>query len=150
MKIILQKVKKASVSVENKVVGSIDKGYCLLVGVHKESTEEDVKYLAKKVAQARLFEDENDKINLSLKDVGGSILSVSQFTLYADTKKGNRPSFTSAAGAEKANQLYEKFNEFLREEGVTVETGIFQTMMEVNIVNDGPITIVYEKLSAGN
>ena len=150
MKIILQKVKKASVSVDNKVVGSIDKGYCLLVGVHKESTEEDAKYLAKKVAQARLFEDENDKINLSLKDVGGSILSVSQFTLYADTKKGNRPSFTSAAGAEKANELYEKFNEFLREEGVTVETGIFQTMMEVNVVNDGPITIVYEKLSAGN
>ena len=150
MKIILQKVKKASVSVDNKVVGSIDKGYCLLVGVHKESTEEDAKYLAKKVAQARLFEDENDKINLSLKDVGGSILSVSQFTLYADTKKGNRPSFTSAAGAEKANELYEKFNKFLREEGVTVETGIFQTMMEVNIVNDGPITIVYEKLSAGN
>ena len=150
MKITLQKVKKASVSVDNKVVGSIDKGYCLLVGVHKESTEEDAKYLAKKVAQARLFEDENDKINLSLKDVGGSILSVSQFTLYADTKKGNRPSFTSAAGAEKANELYEKFNEFLREEGVTVETGIFQTMMEVNIVNDGPITIVYEKLSAGN
>ena len=149
MKIILQKVKKASVSVDNKIVGSIDKGYCLLVGVHKESTEEDVKYLAKKIAQARLFEDENDKINLSLKDVGGSILSVSQFTLYADTKKGNRPSFTSAAGAEKANELYEKFNEFLREEGVTVETGIFQTMMEVNIVNDGPITIVYEKLSAG-
>ena len=149
MKIILQKVKKASVSVENKVVGSIDKGYCLLVGVHKESTEEDAKYLAKKVAQARLFEDENDKINLSLKDVGGSILSVSQFTLYADTKKGNRPSFTSAAGAEKANELYEKFNKFLREEGVTVETGIFQTMMEVNIVNDGPVTIVYEKLSAG-
>ena len=150
MKIILQKVKKASVSVDNKIVGSIDKGYCLLVGVHKESTEEDARYLAKKIAQARLFEDENDKINLSLKDVGGSILSVSQFTLYADTKKGNRPSFTSAAGAEKANELYEKFNEFLREEGVTVETGIFQTMMEVNIVNDGPITIVYEKLSAGN
>ena len=150
MKIILQKVKKASVSVDNKVVGSIDKGYCLLVGVHKDSTEEDAKYLAKKVAQARLFEDENDKTNLSLKDVGGSILSVSQFTLYADTKKGNRPSFTSAAGAEKANELYEKFNEYLKEEGVTVETGIFQTMMEVNIVNDGPVTIVYEKLSAGN
>jgi len=150
MKIILQKVKKASVSVNNKVVGSIDKGYCLLVGVHKESTEEDAKYLAKKISQARLFEDENDKINLSLKDVGGSILSVSQFTLYADTKKGNRPSFTSAAGAEKANELYEKFNEYLREEGVKVETGIFQTMMEVNIVNDGPVTIVYEKLSVGN
>jgi len=150
MKIVLQKVKKASVSVDNKIVGSIDKGYCLLVGVHKESTEEDAKYLAKKISQARLFEDENDKINLSLKDVGGSILSVSQFTLYADTKKGNRPSFTSAAGIEKANELYEKFNEYLREEGVKVETGIFQTMMEVNIVNDGPVTIVYEKLSAGN
>lgn len=150
MKIILQKVKKASVSVDNKIVGSIDKGYCLLVGVHKESTEEDAKYLAKKVAQARLFEDENDKINLSLKDVGGSILSVSQFTLYADTKKGNRPSFTNAARAEKANALYEQFNKYLREEGVTVETGIFQTMMEVNIVNDGPVTIVYEKLSTGN
>ena len=150
MKIVLQKVKKASVSVDNKIVGSIDKGYCLLVGVHKESTEEDAKYLAKKISQARLFEDENDKINLSLKDVGGSILSVSQFTLYADTKKGNRPSFTSAAGAEKANELYEKFNEYLREEGAKAETGIFQTMMEVNIVNDGPVTIVYEKLSAGN
>ena len=150
MKIILQKVKKASVSVDNKIVGSIDKGYCLLVGVHKESTEEDARYLAKKIAQARLFEDENDKINLGLKDVGGSILSVSQFTLYADTKKGNRPSFTSAAGAEKANELYEKFNEYLKEEGITVETGIFQTMMEVNIVNDGPVTIVYEKLTAGN
>ena len=150
MKIILQKVKKASVSVNNEIVGSIDKGFCLLVGVHKESTIDDAKYLAKKIAQARLFEDENDKINLSLKDVGGSILSVSQFTLYADTKKGNRPSFTSAAGAEKANELYEKFNEYLKEEGVTVETGIFQTMMEVNIVNDGPVTIVYEQLSAGN
>ena len=150
MKIILQKVKKASVSVNNEIVGSIDKGFCLLVGVHKESTIDDAKYLAKKRAQARWFEDENDKINLSLKDVGGSILSVSQFTLYADTKKGNRPSFTSAAGAEKANELYEKFNEYLKEEGVTVETGIFQTMMEVNIVNDGPVTIVYEKLSAGN
>ena len=150
MKIILQKVKKASVSVNNEIVGSINKGFCLLVGVHKESTIDDAKYLAKKIAQARLFEDENDKINLSLKDVGGSILSVSQCTLYADTKKGNRPSFTSAAGVEKANELYEKFNEYLKEEGVTVETGIFQTMMEVNIVNDGPVTIVYEKLSAGN
>mgnify|MGYP000893958743 CR=1 FL=1 len=149
MKVILQKVKKASVSVDGKIVGEIDKGYCLLVGVHKESTEADAKYLAKKIVEARLFEDENEKLNLGLKDVNGSILSVSQFTLYADTKKGNRPSFTSAAGAEKANELYGKFNKFLREEGVTVETGIFQTTMEVNIVNDGPVTIVYEKLTTG-
>ena len=150
MKVILQKVKKASVSVDGKIVGEIDKGYCLLVGVHKESTEVDAKYLAKKIAEARLFEDENEKLNLGLKDVGGSILSISQFTLYADTKKGKRPSFTNAAGAEKANELYNKFNEYLREEGIKVETGIFQTMMEVNIINDGPVTIIYEKLSLGN
>ena len=150
MKVILQKVKKASVSVDGKIVGEIDKGYCLLVGVHKESTEVDAKYLAKKIVEARLFEDENEKLNLGLKDVNGSILSVSQFTLYADTKKGKRPSFTNAASAEEANELYNKFNEYLREEGIKVETGIFQTMMEVNIINDGPVTIIYEKLSSGN
>ena len=150
MKVVLQKVKKASVSVEGKVVGEIDKGYCLLVGVHKDSTEVDAKYLAKKIAEARLFEDENEKLNLGLKDVGGSILSISQFTLYADTKKGKRPSFTNAAGAEKANELYNRFNDYLREENIKVETGIFQTMMEVNIINDGPVTIIYEKLSSGN
>ena len=150
MKVILQKVKKASVSVDGKIVGEIDKGYCLLVGVHKESTEADAKYLAKKIVEARLFEDENEKLNLGLKDVNGSILSVSQFTLYADTKKGKRPSFTNAAGAEKANELYNRFNDYLREENIKVETGIFQTMMEVNIINDGPVTIIYEKLSLGN
>ena len=150
MKVILQKVKKASISVDGKIVGEIDKGYCLLVGVHKESTEADAKYLAKKIVEARLFEDENEKLNLGLKDVNGSILSVSQFTLYADTKKGKRPSFTNAASAEEANELYNKFNEYLREEGIKVETGIFQTMMEVNIINDGPVTIIYEKLSLGN
>ena len=150
MKVILQKVKKASVSLDGKIVGEIDKGYCLLVGVHKESTEADAKYLAKKIVEARLFEDENEKLNLGLKDVNGSILSVSQFTLYADTKKGKRPSFTNAASAEEANELYNKFNEYLREEEIKVETGIFQTMMEVNIINDGPVTIIYEKLSLGN
>ena len=149
MKIVLQKVKKASVSVENKVVGSIEKGYCLLVGVHKNSTEQDAKYLAKKIVEARLFEDSDDKLNLGLKDVGGKILSISQFTLYADTKKGKRPSFTDAARPDKANELYEKFNTYIRDLGVEVETGIFQTMMEVTIVNDGPVTITYEKLTAG-
>lgn len=146
MKIVLQKVKKASVSVDGNIVGQIDKGYCLLVGVHKNSTEQDAKYLAKKIVEARLFEDENDKLNLGLKDVGGEILSISQFTLYADTKKGKRPSFSGAANSEFANELYEKFNSYLVEYGVRVETGIFQTYMEVNIVNDGPVTIIYEKL----
>ena len=147
MKIVLQKVKKASVKVEDKIVGSIDKGYCLLVGIHKNSKIEDAKYLANKITNARLFEDENGKINLSLKDVGGKILSISQFTLYADTKKGNRPSFTEAAKPEYADELYQEFNKELINLGVEVETGIFQTMMEVTIINDGPVTITYEKLS---
>ena len=144
MKVILQKVKKASVSVDGKVVGEIDKGYCLLVGVHKESMEADAKYLAKKIVEARLFEDENEKLNLGLKDVNGSILSVSQFTLYADTKKGKRPSFTNAASAEEANELYNKFNEYLREEGIKVETGNFQTYMQVALENDGPVTLLLD------
>ena len=144
MKVILQKVKKASVSVDEKVVGEIDKGYCLLVGVHKESKEADAKYLAKKIVEARLFEDENEKLNLGLKDVNGSILSVSQFTLYADTKKGKRPSFTNAAGAEEANELYNKFNEYLKEEGIKVETGNFQTYMQVALENDGPVTLLLD------
>ena len=144
MKVILQKVKKASVSVDGKIVGEIDKGYCLLVGVHKESTEADAKYLAKKIVEARLFEDENEKLNLGLKDVNGSILSVSQFTLYADTKKGKRPSFTNAASAEEANELYNKFNEYLREEGIKVETGNFQTHMQVALENDGPVTLLLD------
>ncbi|MBU0278253.1 D-aminoacyl-tRNA deacylase [Gemella sp. zg-1178] len=147
MKVVLQKVKKSSVIVDEKIVGSINKGYCLLVGVHKNSTEEDAKYLAKKIAEARLFEDENGKINLGIKEVKGEILSISQFTLYADTKKGKRPSFTDAAWSEKANELYLKFNEYLRKEELEVQTGIFQTHMEVKIVNDGPVTIIFEKLS---
>lgn len=147
MRVILQKVKYASVAVEGEIVGEINKGYCLLVGVHKNSTEEDAKYLAKKISDARIFEDEDGKLNLGLKEVQGDILSISQFTLYADTKKGKRPSFTDAAPSEYANELYLKFNEFLREYGIKVETGIFQTHMEVNICNDGPVTIVYEKIS---
>lgn len=147
MKIVLQKVRKAQVTVNDKVVGKIDKGYCLLVGVHKESTEKDAEYLAKKIASARLFEDQDGKINLSLKDVGGEVLSISQFTLYADTKKGNRPSFTDAARPEHARKLYKQFNEYLEIENINVEKGIFQSQMNVSIQNDGPITIVYESLS---
>lgn len=147
MKIILQKVLKASVKVDSEIVGEINKGYCLLVGVHKNSTEKDAEFLAKKIVESRLFEDSEGKLNLSLEDVNGEILSISQFTLYADTRKGRRPSFTEAASPEKANQLYNKFNEYLNKYNIKVETGIFQTHMEVNIVNDGPVTIVYEKLS---
>lgn len=146
MKVILQKVSKASVKVDGAEVSSINKGYCLLVGVHKESTEKDAEYLARKIANARLFEDESGKINLSLKEVGGSILSVSQFTLYADVKKGSRPSFSGAASADVAQDLYEKFNMYLEKENIEVKTGIFQTHMEVAIVNDGPVTITYEKV----
>lgn len=149
MKVILQKVKKSSVIVDGSIVGSIDKGYCLLVGVHKNSTLDDAKYLARKIAEARLFEDAQGKLNLGIKDVGGSILSISQFTLYADTKKGKRPSFTAAANPDYADSLYKSFNDYLREENINVETGIFQTHMEVNIINDGPVTIVFEKLEKG-
>ncbi|MBF0715209.1 D-aminoacyl-tRNA deacylase [Gemelliphila palaticanis] len=147
MKIILQKVLKASVKVDSEIVGEINKGYCLLVGVHKNSTEKDAEFLAKKIVESRLFEDSEGKLNLSLEDVNGEILSISQFTLYADTRKGKRPSFTEAASSEKAKELYNKFNEYLNKYNVKVETGIFQTHMEVNIINDGPVTIVYEKLS---
>lgn len=147
MKVILQRVKEATVEVDSKIVGKIDKGYCLLVGVHKNSTEEDAVYLAKKVVNARLFEDELGKMNLTLKEVNGDILSVSQFTLYADTKKGNRPSFTDAARPDVANELYEKFNEYLEKENLRVETGKFQSYMSLQITNDGPVTIVYEKIS---
>ena len=150
MRLVVQRVSEASVEIEGEINGQIKQGFMVLVGITNDDNEEIVDKMINKLINLRIFEDENEKLNLSLMDIKGEILSISQFTLYADTKKGNRPSFTSAAGAEKANELYEKFNEYLREEGVKVETGIFQTMMEVNIVNDGPVTIVYEKLSAGN
>lgn len=146
MKVLLQKVKSASVSVDGKVVGSIDKGYCLLVGVSKDSSQKDAQFLAKKIAEARIFEDAEGKINLGIKDVGGKVLSISQFTLYADTKKGKRPSFTDAARPDIANDLYEIFNTHLEKEGLVVEKGIFQTHMAVNIINDGPVTIMFEKI----
>lgn len=144
MKVVLQKVNKAQVTVDDEVVGKINKGYCLLVGVHKDSTEKDAEFLAKKIANARLFEDEDGKINLSLKEVKGEILSISQFTLYANVKKGNRPSFTDAARPDDAKFLYEKFNEYLELENIKVEKGIFQSHMNVLIENDGPITVIYD------
>ncbi|MDF2535632.1 MAG: D-tyrosyl-tRNA Tyrdeacylase [Bacillales bacterium] len=144
MKVVLQRVTEASVTVDGKVVGQVGKGFMLLVGVTHDDTEADARYLADKIAGLRVFEDENDKMNLSLQEVGGSILSISQFTLYADTRKGRRPAFVDAARPEVANPIYEKFNDYLREAGIIVETGIFGANMAVSLVNDGPVTIVFE------
>ena len=145
MRIVLQRVKSASVSIEGTVVGEIEQGFLLLVGVGPDDTRDDASYLARKIAGMRIFSDENGKMNLSIDQVGGKILSVSQFTLFADTKKGNRPSFTGAASSEAANKLYEEFNEILRTEyGLIVETGEFAADMQVSLVNDGPVTILLD------
>ena len=145
MRIVLQRVKSASVSIEGTVVGEIEQGFLLLVGVGPADTRDDASYLARKIAGMRIFSDENGKMNLSIDQVGGKILSVSQFTLFADTKKGNRPSFTGAASPEAANKLYEEFNEILRTEyGLIVETGEFAADMQVSLVNDGPVTILLD------
>lgn len=144
MKIVVQRVQQASVSIEGSIVGAIQQGYLLLVGVTHDDTIEDVSYLSRKIAAMRVFEDEDGKMNRSIQDVGGAILSVSQFTLYADTKKGNRPSFTQAARPEVAIPLYEALNQHLREAGLTVETGKFGANMQVSLVNDGPVTILFD------
>ena len=145
MRIVLQRVKSASVAIEGTVVGEIEQGFLLLVGVGPDDTRDDASYLARKIAGMRIFSDENGKMNLSIDQVGGKILYVSQFTLFADTKKGNRPSFTGAASPEAANKLYEEFNEILRTEyGLTVETGEFGADMQVSLVNDGPVTIILD------
>ncbi|WAA10273.1 D-aminoacyl-tRNA deacylase [Fervidibacillus albus] len=144
MRIVLQKAKGASVSVQKEVVGSIDRGYVLLVGITHEDTEADADYLADKIAGLRIFEDENNKMNLSLEDVEGDILSISQFTLYADTRKGRRPNFMAAAKPDQAQKLYRYFNDRLRSKGFRVETGQFGEMMEVSLINDGPVTLILE------
>ena len=144
MKVVLQRSKAASVTVQGEVTGAIDSGYVLLVGITHDDTAEDVAYLARKVAHLRLWEDHEGKMNHSILEHGGAILSVSQFTLYGDAKKGNRPSFTSAARPEIAKPLWEAFNEALRDYGLQVETGIFGAMMDVALTNDGPVTILLE------
>ncbi|WP_050615880.1 D-aminoacyl-tRNA deacylase [Bacillus testis] len=145
MRIVLQRAKQANVTVDGKIVGSIEKGLVLLVGVTHEDTEEAADYLADKVLNLRIFEDAEGKMNRSLLDVGGSILSVSQFTLYGDCQKGRRPNFMAAAKPEFANRLYDYFNQVLRDKGMDVETGIFGSMMDVSLVNDGPVTLILEK-----
>ncbi|MEL4025672.1 D-aminoacyl-tRNA deacylase [Lysinibacillus endophyticus] len=147
MRVVIQRSKKASVTVEDKVTGAIDYGYVLLVGLTHTDTLEDVQYVAKKVAEIRLWEDEEGKMNNSIIEHGGDILSVSQFTLYGDTRKGRRPSFIDAARPEVALPLWEAFNEELRKLGLKVETGIFGAMMDVSLVNDGPVTVIVESKS---
>ena len=142
MKLVIQRVTHASVTVENKIVGKIDKGFLVLLGVGPEDTEAQADYLVQKLIKLRVFEDENGKMNLSLKDINGELLIVSQFTLYADCSGGNRPSFSNAAKPDKANELYEYFMKKCKDENIKVEHGIFGADMKVELLNDGPVTII--------
>lgn len=144
VRVVIQRSKKASVSINQEIVGAIDQGFVLLVGIGEEDTQEDVEYLVRKISKMRIFEDDEGKMNLSLADVGGEILSISQFTLHANTKKGNRPSFIEAARPEQAIPLYDAFNQQLREQGFKVEVGQFGADMQVSLVNDGPVTILID------
>lgn len=144
MKVLVQRSLESSVKVDNKIAGKIDKGLVLLVGFTEGDNIKDIEYIAKKVVNLRIFDDEDGVMNKSLLDSGGSILSISQFTLYADSKKGNRPSYIKALKSNEALPLYEEFNNKLKEYNVNVETGIFGADMKVNITNDGPITIILE------
>jgi D-tyrosyl-tRNA(Tyr) deacylase len=145
MRALLQRVSHASVTVKGDVVGAIGPGFVVLLGVAHEDSEAEAKWLANKIAGLRLFEDREGKMNLSLSDVEGSVLVVSQFTLYADARKGRRPSFTKAARPEQAEPLVSTFAEQLRRRGLQVEMGIFGAMMQVEIHNDGPVTLMLEK-----
>ena len=143
MKIVIQRVSQASVTIDGKIAGAIQQGLLLLVGICPEDGQEDIDYAVRKISQMRIFSDDADKMNLSVQDVGGQILSISQFTLYADTKKGNRPAFTGAARPDLATALYDQFNQKLAQT-VPVQTGEFGADMKVSLVNDGPVTIVLD------
>lgn len=144
MKAVVQRAVDASVTVEEETVGSIERGLVILLGVTHEDTEEDARYLADKIPHLRIFEDENGKMNHSLKDVEGQVLSISQFTLYGDTRKGRRPNFMGAARPDAAVQLYESFNKMVMDQGVHVETGSFGAMMNVQLTNEGPVTLILD------
>lgn len=143
MRIVIQRVSQASVTIDGKIAGAIQQGLLLLVGICPEDGQEDIEYAVRKISQMRIFSDQEDKMNLSVQDVGGQILSISQFTLYADTKKGNRPAFTGAAKPDLATALYDQFNQKLAQT-VPVQTGEFGADMKVSLVNDGPVTIVLD------
>lgn len=144
MKVVIQRVLNARVEVENKITGQIGRGYLVLLGVGQEDTEQDAERIVNKMINLRIFSDENDKINLSLNDVGGELLIVSQFTLYADCRKGNRPNFINAAKPDKANELYEYFIRLCKEKVPIVQNGVFGADMKVSLVNDGPFTVILE------
>lgn len=144
MRVVVQRVSHAQVEVDGVVVGRIERGLLALVGVTHNDTEADVAFAAEKVANLRIFNDDAGKMNLSLLDVGGALLAVSQFTLYGDCRKGRRPSFDAAAPAERARELYERYVLASRGLGLTVETGIFQADMKVSLLNDGPVTLIVE------
>ncbi|WP_440895958.1 D-aminoacyl-tRNA deacylase [Amphibacillus sp. Q70] len=144
MRAVIQRVSEASVSVSGQTIGQIEQGLMILLGVTHEDTKEDADYLVKKICQLRIFEDDQGKMNLSLLDVGGSILSISQFTLYSDTRKGRRPGFSKAAKPDQANELYHYFNEQINAMHVKIETGQFGALMDVSLVNNGPVTIMID------
>ncbi|MFJ9291131.1 D-aminoacyl-tRNA deacylase [Bacillus halotolerans] len=144
MKLVVQRVTEASVTVDGDVIGQIGQGIMVLVGITHDDTEEDAAYLADKVVNLRIFDDSDGKMNLSLLDTGGEVLSVSQFTLYGDTRKGRRPNYMNAAKPDNALGLYEKWNDLLREKGIKVETGKFGAMMDVKLTNSGPVTLIMD------
>ncbi len=144
MRLVVQKVSQSNVKIDGDVVGKIDQGFMVLVGITNDDNEKIVDKMVDKLINLRIFEDENEKLNLSLLDVMGSILSISQFTLYANCRKGRRPSFLDAAKPEISKPLYEYFNQKLVEKGIPVETGVFGAMMEVSLINDGPVTIILD------
>lgn len=145
MRLLVQRVSKASVKVNNKIIGKINEGFLVLLGITHEDTEKTADYLVKKLLNLRIFKDENEKMNLSIRDIEGELLIISQFTLYADTKEGNRPSFIDAAKPDYADNLYEYFVKKCKEEGIYVQTGEFGADMKVELINDGPVTVMLEK-----
>ena len=145
MRALLQRVSAAQVAVEDQIVGQIGRGFCILLGVTHGDTNREADWLAQKISGLRLFEDSAGKLNLGLEEVGGELLVVSQFTLYADTQRGRRPSFSAAAPPERSEPLYEYFVEQLREAGFKVETGVFGAAMQIQLINDGPVTLMLER-----
>ena len=144
MRVVVQRVKQAVVAIDGQPTGQVGQGFVLLVGISDHDTEDEIDYLVRKITNLRVFSDENDHMNLSLKDINGGILSISQFTLYANTKKGNRPSFTDAGAPDFAEKMYDLFNDRLLTTGVPVETGTFGADMQVTLTNDGPVTIIFD------